>query len=101
MTINADTYGASVLRPLGVELVTAAPADRYPTVELDDVAARRPTSCWCRASRTRSPTRHVDELRRAFPAADVRRVDGQDLFWWGIRTPGALDRLRPAAPATR
>ena len=23
-------------------------------------------------------------------------VDGQDLFWWGIRTPGAVDRLAAA-----
>ena len=25
--------------------------------------------------------------------APVVLVDGQDLFWWGVRTPGALDRL--------
>jgi hypothetical protein len=27
-------------------------------------------------------------------AADVRLVDGQDLFWWGVRTAGAIGRLR-------
>ena len=27
----------------------------------------------------------------AFPT--LRRVDGQDLFWWGARTPDALARL--------
>jgi hypothetical protein len=21
-------------------------------------------------------------------------VDGRDLFWWGARTPGAIERLR-------
>jgi len=26
--------------------------------------------------------------------APVVLVDGQDLFWWGARTPGAVDRLR-------
>ena len=36
---------------------------------------------------------HVDELRGAFPEARVVRVDGQDLFWWGIRTPDAIRRL--------
>jgi hypothetical protein len=30
------------------------------------------------------------------PDADVRIVDGQDLFWWGIRTPGAVERLTTA-----
>jgi hypothetical protein len=38
-------------------------------------------------------TRHVDELRQALAGADVRIVDGADLFWWGARTPGALARL--------
>jgi hypothetical protein len=33
------------------------------------------------------------ELAAAFPAAAVGRVDGQDLFWWGVRTPGAFARL--------
>jgi len=28
----------------------------------------------------------------------VAIVDGQDLFWWGIRTPGAADRLAAALP---
>jgi hypothetical protein len=36
--------------------------------------------------------RHADEVREV--AADVRLVDGRDLFWWGVRTPGALQRLR-------
>ena len=25
-------------------------------------------------------------------------VDGRDLFWWGIRTPAAAQRLRDALP---
>jgi hypothetical protein len=36
---------------------------------------------------------HVGELRAGFPDAEVIRVDGQDLFWWGVRTPAALGRL--------
>ena len=26
--------------------------------------------------------------------APVELVDGQDLFWWGVRTPAAMARLR-------
>jgi hypothetical protein len=37
--------------------------------------------------------RHVDEVAAAVPAARVRLLDGRDLFWWGIRTPEALERL--------
>lgn len=34
--------------------------------------------------------RHADELAQVAP---VRFVDGRDLFWWGVRTAGALGRL--------
>ena len=37
--------------------------------------------------------RHVAELSEVAP---VRLVDGQDLFWWGVRTPAALARLAAA-----
>jgi hypothetical protein len=44
--------------------------------------------------------RHRDELATVAP---VRFVDGQDLFWWGARTPAAAERLaavlRPSHPA--
>jgi len=33
------------------------------------------------------------ELARVLPAARILRVDGQDLFWWGVRTPAAVARL--------
>jgi hypothetical protein len=36
----------------------------------------------------------VPEVAGAFPAARVAVVDGRDLYWWGIRTPGAVARLR-------
>ncbi len=39
---------------------------------------------------------HLDELRSACPKAEIRRIDGRDLFWWGIRTPDALARLAAA-----
>ena len=35
--------------------------------------------------------RHLPDLRAV--AADARLIDGQDLFWWGARTPRALARL--------
>jgi hypothetical protein len=36
------------------------------------------------------------------PDTEVRLIDGADLFWWGVRTPGALDRLAVAlAPVSR
>ena len=39
---------------------------------------------------------HLDELAEVAPVVEV---DGQDLFWWGHRTPGALGRLHEAIAA--
>ena len=65
----------------------------------DDDARRRqppgsPIWCWRRPSPTRSRTATSVELRTVAP--DARLVDGQDLFWWGVRTPAALERLAQA-----
>jgi ABC-type hemin transport system substrate-binding protein len=101
MTINADTYGASVLRAVGVELVTAELPDRYATIELPTVAASRPDVVLVPSEPYSFSAAHLDELGIAFPGTPIERIDGQDLFWWGTRTPGALERLRPAAAASR
>ncbi len=96
MSINTDTYGASVLRAVGVELVTADDPARYPTVELDAIAARRPDVVLVPSEPYDFREAHLAELRDAFPGVPVERVDGRDLFWWGIRTPAAIDRLGTA-----
>lgn len=93
MSINADTYGASVLATLGVELVTAAAPDRYPMIDLSEIAEAGTDLVLVPSEPYAFADDHVDELRAAVPGADVRRVDGQDLFWWGVRTPRAVDRL--------
>lgn len=88
MTMNGDTYGSSVLAHLGLENVFASAPQRYPEIVLTDVP---PTDV------VLAPTepypfgpRHEAELAAIAP---VLFVDGKDLFWWGVRTPGALARL--------
>ena len=91
MSINGATYGGSVLGRLGIDLVTAESEVAYPVVELDEIALARP-----RAGAERALRLHRGASRRtatAFPGREIVRVDGQDLFWWGIRTPGAIRRL--------
>jgi len=95
MSINRLTYGSDLLARLGVALITDDHPDRYPTVDLDDVAARRPGLVLVPSEPYEFRDGHLDELREAFGAGvPVVRVDGQDLFWWGSRTSGALSRLR-------
>jgi ABC-type Fe3+-hydroxamate transport system substrate-binding protein len=95
MTIGGDTYGSSVLEHLGLVNVYIA-GDRYPTVDLDDALARRPDLVLAPSEPYPFGERHRAELERVAP---VRFVDGQDLFWWGARTPAALRRLADATGA--
>lgn len=92
MSIGATTYGASVLDRLGYELVTFGDDD-YPAVELADVVAGRPDIIAIPSEPYAFTEGHLDELRAVVPAARVVRLDGRDLFWWGVRTPAALIRL--------
>src|SRR5690606_34506625 len=91
MTLNGTTYGSSVLAHLGIANVFEAAPDRYPTTTLDEVAALAPDVVLAPSEPYPFKERHVAELAEVAP---VELIDGQDLFWWGIRTPDALGRLR-------
>ena len=93
MSISAATYGGSLLRRLGVEVVTADADVEYPTIDLDEVARCAPDLVLVPSEPYDFAASHLDELRSALPSAEIRRIDGQDLFWWGIRTPRAFARL--------
>jgi ABC-type Fe3+-hydroxamate transport system substrate-binding protein len=101
MTISGDTYGSTLLASLGVANAFADDDRPYPQVELDDVAARRPTLVLVPSEPYAFRDSHVAELQAAVPDAAVVRVDGQDLFWWGVRTPAARQRLRATLRAVR
>ena len=93
MTLTGDTYGSSLLRAIGIDNVFGDHAGRYPEVSLDEVASRRPDLVLAPSEPYPFGDRHVAELEAVAP---VVLVDGQDLFWWGVRTPAALARLRRA-----
>lgn len=101
MSISAATYGGSVLRRLGIELVTADADVGYPSLELDDVAALAPDLVLVPSEPYEFSASHLDELTAALPSAEIVRIDGQDLFWWGIRTPVAVARLADALDRIR
>ena len=93
MTLDATTYGSSVLAHLGITNVFAEAASRYPQVTLEAAAAGRPDVVLAPSEPYPFGLRHEAELAAVAP---VRFVDGQDLFWWGVRTPAALERLAVA-----
>ena len=93
MTTNADTYGSSLLELFGIENVFAGAGERYPETTLEEIAARRADLVVLPGEPYPFKDRHVDEVETIVRGADVRLVDGRDLFWWGIRTPDAVARL--------
>lgn len=96
MLAGASTYGSSVLAHLGWENVLDGADDRYPETTLAELAALGPDLVLLPDEPYPFKARHGDEVAAGVPGARVRTVDGKDLFWWGIRTPGALERLAAA-----
>jgi ABC-type Fe3+-hydroxamate transport system substrate-binding protein len=91
MTLSGGTYGSSLLSAIGVDNVFADAPDRYPTVTLDEARSREPDVVLAPSEPYPFRERHVPLLEEVAP---VVLVDGQDLFWWGVRTPAAMARLR-------
>lgn len=91
MTINHDTYAATLLRRLGVRLVSDGELERYPSIDLDEARVRR-----CDVVLAPSEPYPFAERHRAVleTVAPTMFIDGRDLFWWGVRTPAAVVRLR-------
>jgi ABC-type Fe3+-hydroxamate transport system substrate-binding protein len=94
MSINGATYGSSILAAAGIDNVCAAAADPYPAMTLEEAADLHPDVVLAPSEPYAFGERHRAELEAVAP---VIFVDGQDLFWWGSRTPKALDRLRQLA----
>ena len=92
--MSGDTYGSSLLAALGIANVFGAAETRYPETTLDEAAALGPALVLAPTEPYPFADRHLPELRSVAP--DARLVDGQDLFWWGARTPRALERLAQA-----
>lgn len=97
MSLAADTYGSSLLAHIGIGNVYADAGDRYPEVDLGAVAQRDPELALLPSEPYEFTEAHLPEVQAALPASRVVLVDGRDLFWWGIRTPAAVERLSTLA----
>ncbi len=90
MSLAGDTFGSSVLAAIGVANVCAGSPARYPEVDLDAVRALGPDVVLAPSEPYAFRPQHLEELATVAPVVEV---DGQDLFWWGSRTPAAVHRL--------
>ena len=89
MALGVPTYGASLLEHLGIRTVFGDEGP-YPTVTLANAAARRPDVVLAPSEPYPFSARQAAELE---PVAPTVFIDGKDLFWWGVRTEGAMARL--------
>lgn len=89
MTIGLRTYGTSLLAYCGVE-VAFADRGAYPTLDAEDLSAEHFDLVLAPTEPYPWHERHLDDLAAIAP---THVIDGQDLFWWGSRTPAAIIRV--------
>jgi ABC-type Fe3+-hydroxamate transport system substrate-binding protein len=94
MALGVPTYGAALLDHLGIQTVFDSEGP-YPTVTLAAAAERHPDLVLAPSEPYPFSPRQGAELE---PIAPTVFLDGKDLFWWGVRTEGALARLAEALP---
>jgi ABC-type Fe3+-hydroxamate transport system substrate-binding protein len=95
MTINADTYIHDVLAVCGAASIFGDRPARYPTVTLDEMAARRPEVILLPDEPFRFRRSHVQDFAPyadvpAVRAARIHLVDGKPFSWHGPRVGEAL-----------
>jgi ABC-type Fe3+-hydroxamate transport system substrate-binding protein len=90
MALGMPTYGASLLARLGVSSIFGEDDGPYPTLELEEAVDRHPDVVLAPSEPYPFTQRQLPELSSVAPTVFV---DGKDLFWWGARTPGAVERL--------
>ena len=98
MTINADTYIHDLLAVCGAANVFGDLPARYPTVTLEEVAARRPEVIVLPDEPFRFRRAHVDDFAPytdvpAVRAHRIHLVDGKPFSWHGPRLGEALCTL--------
>jgi ABC-type Fe3+-hydroxamate transport system substrate-binding protein len=109
MSVGSDTFIHDVMRRGGFENVFSGDT-RYPTVTLDEIAAREPDVVLCSSEPFpfHQKERFTEEIRDALLNTRVDIMDGQLFSWYGPRlleTPAYLrelqDTLRSSLSGTR
>ncbi len=90
IALGFNTYAGSLLHHLGVIPVPAT-TDKYPLTTIQEIQALSPQAVLAPSEPYPFTKRQLPELQGI---ASVYFLDGQDLFWWGVRTQRAIERLR-------
>lgn len=90
MSIGAHTFGSRLLEAMGITNICCEMESNYPELDLSTVAELQPDLIIVPSEPYEFDDAHLEEFADIAPAV---RVDGRDLFWWGVRTPEAMHRL--------
>lgn len=94
MTINGMSYGASLLRSIGIDVSHASSKDPYPVLSMSQFPISNASVALLPSEPYTFGEKHISEIRELCGIDDVRLIDGKDLFWWGHRTPSARRKLK-------
>jgi ABC-type Fe3+-hydroxamate transport system substrate-binding protein len=106
MTVNADTFASALLTQAGGRNVFASRRERYPSIDLAELARAAPELVLLCTEPFPFSDKHVEELCAGTGFERDRFVvaDGEYLSWHGSRTPAGIDyaaRLVESARARR
>jgi ABC-type Fe3+-hydroxamate transport system substrate-binding protein len=90
MVVGSATFAGDIAARLGLDNVYADHPDRYPRVDLDDLAARRPELI---VLPDEPYPFSADDGPEMFPGQRVALVDGRSLTWYGPSLITARDVL--------
>lgn len=93
MTVNQDTYVDSLLRLVGGDNVFGALPERYPEIRVEDLVEADPEVVLLSSEPFPFASKHARELVRLTGISPTRflLVDGENLSWFGSRTPAGID----------
>jgi len=97
MSIGAHTFGSQLLHAIGVTNIFEHSPSEYPEVDLVTVNDLSPDIIIVPSEPYEFDDQHLEEFSEIAPSI---RVDGRDLFWWGVRTPTAMRRLHDELRST-
>ena len=90
MSIGANTFGSRLLEAMGITNICSELESNYPELDLSTVAELQPDLIIVPSEPYEFDDAHLEEFAEIAPSV---RIDGRDLFWWGARTPEAMQRL--------
>jgi ABC-type Fe3+-hydroxamate transport system substrate-binding protein len=84
MAAGGDTFIHHMLHYCGFTNIFAG-HDRYPTIDLSDLAGHNPPQILLSSEPYPFRQRHIDEIKEILPHATIRLVDGEYFSWYGSR----------------